>query len=229
MIIIFIGVILYLIFCLILGVVIVAGGAGFGLAKNLKGHKYVRIAFFFITFVLILVFLFNLVKDNSRKANLSIKDNKINEELNDFKNINSHSIKTLDDNSELLITDDYKIYNYNGEELEKFKKKSYKIENSLENGEVADRNVCIQTSMKKWLDEGKTECKGNDWLNKSDAECTITPHSHDDNIFYISSYGVLTSGNAGIASSTRPTIYLKSSVKITSGKGTEDEPFKLSL
>ncbi len=71
-------------------------------------------------------------------------------------------------------------------------------------------------------------CKNNNWLFKDVWYWTISPASSDTyRVFFVDSYGDLTRNYALIRESVRPSVYLKSDIKIVSGSGTKDDMFKL--
>ena len=76
------------------------------------------------------------------------------------------------------------------------------------------------------------ECKANGtWLyNGGRTEWLLTPYSGDGfNASNVYSSGYLNySNNVNYSRSVRPSLYLKSSVKIAGGEGTEDNPYTLS-
>ena len=78
-----------------------------------------------------------------------------------------------------------------------------------------------------------TDCKDNDWLlNKSMWTWSLSPRA-DSNIAYfvfiVNTTGYVGHSNAVNAGSVRPVVYLKSSVTITRGEGTQSKPFELSI
>lgn len=78
-----------------------------------------------------------------------------------------------------------------------------------------------------------TECKDNNWLlNKSIWTWTLSPRAFGSYSAY--AFNVVTSGDvldnhAMFAGSVRPVVFLKSSVTITRGDGTQSKPFELSM
>ena len=75
-----------------------------------------------------------------------------------------------------------------------------------------------------------TTCAATNWLiPTSGTYWTISPNASSSE----SAWVVYSSGNAGSptvsdTNSIRPSVYLKPSVKITGGDGTEDNPYRLS-
>ena len=78
-----------------------------------------------------------------------------------------------------------------------------------------------------------TDCKDNDWLlNKSMWTWSLSPRafsSYSTFVFYVGTPGNVYSTDAMNAGSVRPVVYLKSSVSITRGDGTQSKPFELSI
>ena len=99
-------------------------------------------------------------------------------------------------------------------------------------GDSISRSDCLNTSLDSWDDD----CYNNNWLHKGLSEYTITPPIEpygDREVFCISydnlfqtcyvSYGNTSGHNFS------PVVYLSSNVKITSGTGSESDPYVLSL
>lgn len=86
-------------------------------------------------------------------------------------------------------------------------------------GSSINRTTCTTRGFDMW----DNDCIFNDWL--SDVNWTISPVNHSSYVFYIISkpFGSSTSNNHGV----RPTIYLKSTIKITGGTGSSTDPFIL--
>ena len=79
---------------------------------------------------------------------------------------------------------------------------------------------------------GATVCKNNDWLyNSSFYQWTMSPRADSSDatyVFYVSGYGGSLGGyNANNPSCVRPAVYLKPTVSIVSGSGTEADPYIL--
>lgn len=81
-----------------------------------------------------------------------------------------------------------------------------------------------------WTDSEYSACKNNDYLHKSSMEqWTMTPSSsYSNNVFNANNLATLAYYNASIGNAVRPTAYLKSSVLITSGDGSKENPYVLS-
>ena len=72
----------------------------------------------------------------------------------------------------------------------------------------------------------KSTCGGQSWLLKDGYEWTMTPRSSFSNrVFYVNYYAYLYYNLANLGFAVRPTAYLKSSVYIISGDGSEANPY----
>ena len=72
----------------------------------------------------------------------------------------------------------------------------------------------------------KSTCGGQSWLLKNGYEWTMTPSSSISNsVFYVNIYAYISYYNASNGIAVRPTAYLKSSVYIVSGDGSEANPY----
>ena len=75
---------------------------------------------------------------------------------------------------------------------------------------------------------GTPTCKNNNWLFKGVWYWTISPRSSGArNVFNVDGDGYLDDYRAWYRGSVRPSVYLKSDIKIVSGSGTKDDSFKL--
>ena len=97
-----------------------------------------------------------------------------------------------------------------------------------------DRNVCYDLTLYYYSNSDYSDCYKNDWLyaSKESNEWTITPTTKPsfgtDEVFTIENLGgVVTSETDYTYTKARPVVYLKSSVKITSGDGTKNNPYQL--
>ena len=97
-------------------------------------------------------------------------------------------------------------------------------------GDNMDRKSCLYTELSRWYESIYAECVTNDYLYKTDLSFwTITHRSSDDYyLFYVNTLGNVShnpsdySGNAVF-----PVLYLKSTVQITGGDGTQSNPYIL--
>ena len=77
---------------------------------------------------------------------------------------------------------------------------------------------------------GTPTCKNNNWLYKGVWYWTISSRSsYAYLVFHVSSVGVLGDYFALCRGNVRPSVYLKSDIKIVSGSGTKDDMFKLEI
>lgn len=81
-----------------------------------------------------------------------------------------------------------------------------------------------------WTDSEYSACKNNDYLYKSNLnQWTMTPRSSSSNfVFYVSNNANLAYNRASNGNAVQPTAFLNSSVLITSGDGSKDNPYVLS-
>ena len=74
-------------------------------------------------------------------------------------------------------------------------------------------------------------CTSNNWLFNSANQWTLSQYTdNNSSVFYVSSYGDM--GATGVRENPfniRPTLYLKSNVKITGGDGTSTNPYTLGI
>ena len=77
-------------------------------------------------------------------------------------------------------------------------------------------------------DPYSSTCKNNNWLFKGVFYWAMSPGSSSANgVFNVSRGGYLYGNSALSSGSVRPSLYLKSDIKIVSGSGTKDDMFKL--
>ncbi len=93
------------------------------------------------------------------------------------------------------------------------------------------RMQCLYTPLYDWNDN--SNCYSNDWLYDSqNYQWTMTPapySSYASAVFIVHAIGRVYYRNAYNANAARPVVYLKSSVKITGGTGSDSDPFQLKL
>ena len=98
-------------------------------------------------------------------------------------------------------------------------------------GTTTNRASCLAKQLYNWNNSSYSDCKNNDYLyNSSLYQWTITPVSSDsDRVFYVNSTGhVHNRGGARNSNdSASPVLYLKSTVEITGGEGTSENPYTL--
>ncbi len=98
-------------------------------------------------------------------------------------------------------------------------------------GTKIERNKCLWNAMSlaRWIDT----CYQNDWLYDSSItyQWTMTPapdSTHASKVFRVETFGGVSIGDACDTSAIRPVVYLKSSVKISGGDGSSENPFTLT-
>ena len=98
-------------------------------------------------------------------------------------------------------------------------------------GSTTDRTTCLNTSLSEWDSSDVSNCKNNDWLFNSFNKWTISPYADSfsaTDVFY-EIFGDILCDFACNPEGVRPVVYLLSNVKISSGTGSESDPFELSL
>ncbi len=102
-------------------------------------------------------------------------------------------------------------------------------------GSTTDRTTCLNISLYGW--SNYSDCDSNDWLNSSEWPWALTALAHnsassmvyfiffDDGVTasFLEFYTIFHNYQAF------PTVYLKSSVKISSGIGSQSDPFTLEI
>ena len=97
-------------------------------------------------------------------------------------------------------------------------------------GSTTDRATCLNTALNSWDTSDISDCKNNDWLYNDRNQWTLSPRgvsSNAYNAFIVYSGGGLSSSMVKSDLDVRPTVYLTSNVKISSGTGSQDDPFVL--
>lgn len=88
------------------------------------------------------------------------------------------------------------------------------------------RSTCLAKEMYNW--DGLSVCYQNDWLFKSSDMWSLSPYSSNGySVFGVSSGGCVDYGYASNAVGVWPVVYLKSTIKVTTGTGSSDSPFIL--
>ena len=98
-------------------------------------------------------------------------------------------------------------------------------------GTITNRASCLAKEMYNWNNSSYSDCKNNDYLYKSGLkQWTMTPASSKSSfMFYVNGDASLYTSDRGYyAFPIRPTAYLKSSVYIVSGDGSQDNPYILT-
>ncbi len=92
-------------------------------------------------------------------------------------------------------------------------------------GGSTDRDACLAGALYNWYASPyQTDCaKSNNWLYYSTSQWTIAPYSsYSDAVFLVTSNGGLINDNASDTYAVRPSLYLKSNVRVLSGDGNPD-------
>ncbi len=102
-------------------------------------------------------------------------------------------------------------------------------------GSTTNREACLDIDLYHWhysSSNNYPDCYNNDWLYySSNYQWTLTPHaSASEDVFDVNGRrGNVSDTDAFNTFGVFPALYLNSNVKITSGEGTESNPFVLSL
>ena len=88
------------------------------------------------------------------------------------------------------------------------------------------RATCLAKELYNW--DGASACYQNDWLFKSSYMWSLSPYSsHSNGVFYVRGSGFVSRNNAHHTRGVWPVVYLKSTIKVTTGTGSSDSPFIL--
>ena len=88
------------------------------------------------------------------------------------------------------------------------------------------RATCLAKEMYNW--DGVSACYQNDWLFKSSYMWTLSPNpSNGGSVFYVYSSGFVHNYNAYNRNGAWPVVHLKSTIKVTTGTGSSNDPFIL--
>ena len=97
-------------------------------------------------------------------------------------------------------------------------------------GYAADLSLCLNQVLSEYRN---TPCRSNNWLyNSSFHQWTMSSRalsSRADYVYFVNTVGNLTAGEAAYGRAIRPVIYLKTDAVISSGTGTEADPYILTL
>ena len=95
-------------------------------------------------------------------------------------------------------------------------------------GEKVDRTECLAKELINWNDSNYQECLKNSYLYLSSTTWTITLDAITSNYsIYISNNGSVNRFSAYSIDKVIPNLYLNSTVQITGGEGTSENPFTL--
>ena len=97
-------------------------------------------------------------------------------------------------------------------------------------GTITNRTSCLSKEMYNWSSSSYSDCKNNDYLyNYTHSDWTMTSlTSGPSSVFEVGYDPVLCTSSADSGRYVRPTAYLKPSVIITSGDGSQENPYVLS-
>ena len=92
---------------------------------------------------------------------------------------------------------------------------------------TTSRTACLSKEMYNW--DGLSVCYQNDWLFKSSNMWTLSPHSSRSSVVFRVDYrGYVYNYNAGdVILGVWPVVHLKSTIKVTTGTGSSNDPFIL--
>ena len=97
---------------------------------------------------------------------------------------------------------------------------------------ITKRGQCLSFALSDWYYSTNNYCKINDWLYIDKYQWTMTPapgSANANSVFNVFNGGYVSTNYASLSSAIRPVVYLKSSVKIIGGTGSDSEPFQLKL
>ena len=102
-------------------------------------------------------------------------------------------------------------------------------------GNATNRQTCLGLGMyTSWSKTSYANCKDNDWLKPaSGSTLTLSPYAHSSyaiHVFAVDSTGAFGNSHASDArgaDGVHPVVFLKSSVKILSGTGTQTDPYTI--
>ena len=96
-------------------------------------------------------------------------------------------------------------------------------------GTTTNRVSCLAKEMYNWDSSSYSDCKNNDYLyNSSLYQWTLTPDSsYSNRVFIVFTTGYVINNAVDSSGSASPVLYLKSTVEITGGEGTSENPYTL--
>ena len=91
-------------------------------------------------------------------------------------------------------------------------------------GDITNRQTCLESNLDSWSNSNISDCKNNNWLEKKQftwtlSPSTIEPFARNAMILPIKTYPTFYDFEV------YPSLYLKSSVVVTGGAGTQDNPY----
>ena len=100
-------------------------------------------------------------------------------------------------------------------------------------GSTKDRATCLNIKLNDWYNSYASDCKNNDWLFNSIDQWTLSPYANSSLAYHVyfvyDTQGRVTDRVASSNTSVRPVGYLLGNVKISSGTGSQDDPFVLLI
>ena len=98
-------------------------------------------------------------------------------------------------------------------------------------GTTKDRAACLSKELLYWNSSDFSDCKGNDYLLDTNKwQWTLAPRSANaDVVFYVYSDGSVNRDDAFNANAIRPALFLKSSILVDKGTGSENDPYQLKI
>lgn len=101
-------------------------------------------------------------------------------------------------------------------------------------GDTKSREACLESSMGSWDNSEYSDCLNNNYLRKSSVNgrwrWMLSPDADDSyGAFFTFNTGEVSNLYAFYAVDIYPTVYLKNSLSIVSGKGTADSPYQLTF
>ena len=97
-------------------------------------------------------------------------------------------------------------------------------------GSITSRDSCLESYLTSWDNSNIIDCKNNSWLHTKMFQWTLTPSADSNSatvVFSAGSNNGTNCTNSYCRNAIYPAVYLKSSVKIVSGTGTDEDPFVL--
>ncbi len=98
-------------------------------------------------------------------------------------------------------------------------------------GDTNTRDECLAQSLYEWSNNDYEDCKKNDWLYEpSNSQWLLSPTAFGNNSAdYMQKSGFINNYYVNDIYNVRPVLYLKSDVKIVSGNGTKNNPYRLAI
>ena len=97
-------------------------------------------------------------------------------------------------------------------------------------GTTTNRATCLNTSGGLWGNSNVSDCRNNDWFFEERMTWTISPCTDTTfayRIFTLYESGNVENGRSYYKALVKPVVFLKSSISITGGTGTQADPYTL--